>query len=326
MKSQKCIVCSKAKGKRGCLIKDKALVCSRCCAEIRYSECEGCSYYKDSKNYAVEKAKKSPGSFVARIDPAVDERIDQALMMVESGNMMGESIIRQLWNDNMDLHTVHYAMGTVYAMKDQFDEAMDCFDKALEIYPYFAECWFNRALAAQNKLDVFEMITSFQKALEMGGDNSEIVHQAGQALSDFERGVIEETGLGMEDYLLSLSKFDSAFELMENQQWDKACSGFQQVVAINRNSPQSFGNMALCFAHLAENEQALEAFDKAIELDPHYEPAIINKIIFQNTIEKGGAFSENFNKFKAIEYSKDYSVKDDKLLLNDYLEDWEKDL
>ena len=63
--NQKYIICSHAKGKRGCLLKGMTLICPRCCAEIRNSECEGCSYYKDSQKFAIEKAKKSPQHFTS---------------------------------------------------------------------------------------------------------------------------------------------------------------------------------------------------------------------------------------------------------------------
>ena len=77
--------------------------------------------------------------------------------------------------------------------------------------------------------------------------------------------------------------------------------------------------MALCYAYLNEEKKAIEAFDKAIALDPNYEPAIINKEIFKQTIVKGLSFSEMQSEVKVIEYMKDYSSKDNKLLIRDYL-------
>ena len=77
--------------------------------------------------------------------------------------------------------------------------------------------------------------------------------------------------------------------------------------------------MALCYAHLNEDKKAIVAFDRAIALDPNYEPAIINKEIFKQTIAKGLKFSETQPQTTVIEYMKDYSLKDNKLLMHDYL-------
>ena len=319
---QNCIICSNAKGKRGCLLKDMTLICPRCCAEIRNSECEGCSYYKDSQKFAIEKAKKSPQHFTIRLAPEVDDEIDRALRMVEAGNIAnGELVIRSLMKENADLYTIHFAMGTIHGVKGQHDEAMACFDKSIEIYPYFVDCWFNRALSAQKKMDIIEMVVSLRKVIELGENSDEAVGMAKELLGNFEQITYKTTGLKLDEYIASLKKFNAAFELMQNRQWEKAIAGYKEVIKINSTAPQAFGNMALCYAHLNEEKKAIEAFDRAIALDPNYEPAIINKEIFKQTIAKGLKFSETQPQTTVIEYMKDYSLKDNKLLIHDYLND-----
>ena len=118
-----------------------------------------------------------------------------------------------------------------------------------------------------------------------------------------------------------MPKACGAFELMQNRQWENAIAGYKEVIMINSTAPQAFGNMALCYAHLNEDKKAIEAFDRAIALDPNYEPAIINKEIFKQTIAKGLKFSETQAEAKVIEYMKDYSLEDNKLLMHDYLND-----
>lgn len=320
---QKCIICSNVKGKRGCLLKNMTLICPRCCAEIRNPECDGCSYYKDSQKFAIEKAKKSPQHFTIRIAPEVDDEIDRALRMVEAGNIAkGELLIQSLMKENADLYTIHFAMGTIYSFKEQYDDAMACFDKSIEIYPYFVDCWFNRALVAKKKMDVIEIVFSLRKVIEFGQiDDDEVVLMAKQLLNDLEQMAYKEEGLELDKYIESLKKFNAAFELMQSRQWEKAIVGYKEAVKINPTAPQAFGNMALCYAYLNEEKKAIEAFDKAIALDPNYEPAIINKEIFKQTIAKGLSFSETQAEAKVIEYMKDYSLEDNKLLMHDYLND-----
>ena len=318
---QKCIICSTVKGKRGCLLKDMTLICPRCCAEIRNSECDGCSYYKDSQKFAIEKAKKSPQHFTIRIAPEVDDEIDRALRMAEAGNVAkGELLVRSLMKENADLHTIHFAMGTIYSFKEQYDEAMACFDKSIEIYPYFVDCWFNRALVAQKIMNVVELVFSLRKVIEFAQtDDDEVVFMAKQLLNDLEQLAYKEEGLELDKYIEALKKFNAAFELMQSGQWEKAIVFYKESIKINPTAPQAFGNIALCYAHLNEDKKAIAAFDKAIALDPNYEPAIINKEIVKQTIAKGLRFSEVQSEVKVIEYMKDYSSKDNKLLIHDYL-------
>ncbi len=312
----KCIVCAKTKGKRGCLVKDKSLICSRCCAEMRNSECEGCSYYKESENFAIEKASKAKKNSIVRIDPEIDDEIDRALMMAQSGKIAkGEAIIRSLMKDNADLYSVQFAMGVINSIKEQHDEAMDYYDKSIAIYPYFVDCWFNRALTAQKKMDVLEMLISYRSVIEYGEKNDEAVLMANEFITHFEQITHKETGLGIDDYMESLQQFNTAFNEMEKQQWKNAIVGFKKSISINPTAPQAFGNMALCYANLNENEQAIEAFDKAIEIDSSYEPAINNKKILVKAMAKGHNFSESQAEMVAIEYRDGYSVKGNKLFV-----------
>jgi len=153
----------------------------------------------------------------------------------------------------------------------------------------------------------------------LGENSDEAVVKAKELLGDFEQLTYKETGIKLDEYTASLKKFNAAFELMQNRQWEKAIAGYKEVIIINPKGTQSFGNMALCYAHLNENQKAIEAFDRAIALDPNYEPAIINKEIFKGTIAKGLTFSETQSEIKVIEYMKDYPLEDNNRLVDDYL-------
>lgn len=168
-------------------------------------------------------------------------------------------------------------------------------------------------------MDIIEMIASLRKVIELGEISDEVVVLAKELLGNFEQITYKETGLELDNYIESLKQFNKAFELMQNKQWEKAIIVYKEAITINSTTPQAFGNMALCYAHLNENEKAMEAFDRAIALDPMYEPAIINKKMLKKNIAQGLEFSEM--QTQVIEYMKDYSVEENKLLIDDYLND-----
>ena len=88
-------------------------------------------------------------------------------------------------------------MGTIYAYKEQYDEAIACFDKSIEIFSYFVDCWFKKALAEQKKLDIVGMVFSLHKVIEIGGTDDETVLMAKQYLKDFEKLSIRGNGLNL---------------------------------------------------------------------------------------------------------------------------------
>jgi tetratricopeptide (TPR) repeat protein len=281
MKKKKCTICSTVKGRRLCKIKKESLICSRCCADIRNLSCSGCSHYTQAKKYAVEKMKKPHiRDFIAKIDPEVDMAVDKALTFVENGNIAkGEELLAGLIEKYPYLHIVQYGMGTVLAMKGNYSDSITYFDKCLEIFPYFVEAWFNKGTSHKNLLDVGKTIKSFQKVLEFGDREDHFVITAHEFLRDMGGEIHRDTGLSLELYVQSMEEFDEAFLNMRNQEYEEAITGFQNVLALNKNHPQSYGNLGLCYAFLGKKQEALSALDKALEIDPKYEPAQKNRAI-----------------------------------------------
>lgn len=318
MTNKKCPICTKVKGKRGCLKKDNHLVCSKCCAEIRDQDCENCSYYKEAQQFNIEKAKKSPQHFVARIDPDVDDKINQALEQLERGNTARcEQMLNALYEENSDLYTMHFALGTLYGVKGDYARAIESFDKSLEIYPYNAECWFNRMIAAQKKLDIPEIVFSAKKVIELGEQSDSIVIDAKDLLNTVAQGAAKENGLSLDVYVANNQMFNEGFELMEKQQWQKAIEKFEKVVAKSSRNPSPFGNLGICYMQLGDTETALKMLDRAIEIDPDYEPALLNKTILEARMENGSLSAEDIE-IQSVRYNAEYNVKEDKSLIKDY--------
>ena len=81
---RKCIICDQNKGKRSCIQYDKAMVCPKCCAQIRNPSCATCSYYKTAEKYAEDKFRKSGGkSFIIELNEEMDKAVDKALALIE---------------------------------------------------------------------------------------------------------------------------------------------------------------------------------------------------------------------------------------------------
>jgi lipoprotein NlpI len=92
---------------------------------------------------------------------------------------------------------------------------------------------------------------------------------------------------------------------MEVGNWNEAITKFNDTIEINPNNPQSYGNLGICYASIGKIQLALESFDRSIELDPDYEPALLNRMIIES-LGEGECLGK---KVKIIEYYKDYPFK-----------------
>ncbi|MBA7700250.1 Photosystem I assembly protein Ycf3 [subsurface metagenome] len=244
--------------------------------------------------------------FIMRMDPQVDKTVDQALTMVDQGKVhAAEKIISELLEKHPDIHTVQYAMGVVCGMKGRHDEAIAYFDKAIKIFPYFVQAWFNKGASHQKKLEIGEMIRAYQKVIEIGDSEEKFVRHAKDVIIRLEQQIHKDTGLSLAGYLKGMDKFNEAFAAMKRKEWEDALRGFQEVLTIDPKHTQSYGNMGICYGNLGRKEEALEAFDKALELDPRYEPAQLNRRVV-NSLKEGEKLEA---KFEAVQYYKDYSAR-----------------
>lgn len=237
------------------------------------------------------------------MDPEVDKAVNRALAFVERGDILkGEELLFALLKQHPDLYIVHYGMGTVVAMKGNYQESIMYFDQCLDIFPYFAEAWFNKGTSHKHLLDMKGTLTSFQQVTEWGDQDADFVKTARDLLRDMAASVFRDTGLSLELYIQSMDEFDRSFLCMRNKKYDEAIVGFNNVLKINKNHAQSFGNLGLCYSFLGKRLEALSAFDRALEIDPKYKPAIDNREILLS-LKDGEKMPDN--EVAVVEYYKE---------------------
>lgn len=270
---KKCVVCGK-KAKRLCKNKDNTFVCSKCCAETRDAACDGCRYYEQAEHYSAEKMRKSHyREFREQIDPEVDRRAYRVFQLLDEGKLtQAEPVVNKLLHDHPDAYVTHYAAGLVHSLQESHEQALACFDKALELFPYAEEVWFNKAIAHKHMLQVADVVKAFRKVVEYGDQEDVFWPQARDHLREIEE-MVESEGLSVSEYLHAADLFDKAFAHMSSKNWDQAVTGFQQVLQMQPTHVQAHGNMGICYGYLGERAKAVESLNKALELDPEYELA-----------------------------------------------------
>jgi tetratricopeptide (TPR) repeat protein len=129
------------------------MVCPKCCAQIRNPSCATCSYYKTAEKYAEDKFRKSGGkSFIIELNEEVDKAVDKALALIERKKLKkAEKHLAELLSEYPNYHMVQYGMGALFAFKGQNDKAIFHFKKAVDIFPYFAEAYYNLGVAYKKR-------------------------------------------------------------------------------------------------------------------------------------------------------------------------------
>jgi tetratricopeptide (TPR) repeat protein len=317
MAKERCSICGIDKARRLCKIKDQIRICPVCCSKVRSDGCEGCTYYEASVRYHSEKSEKPQKErhFITPINPEIDEECDRILSMVESGHLShGEKQMRELYKKYPNYHTVLYGMGVCHALQDKFEEGIEFFKKAVDIFPYLTEAHFNMAMAYIKLGDIGGVVRGFREVIRVGG-NEELVSEARRRLADLERTVMELNGFSLNTYLNNRDTFDKAFAALEKREFMSAINLFKRVLATDPKHVQSWGNLGLAYAAIGEKDKALECLDKALELDPEYEIAAVNRIGIEK-MREGERLEGNID---SVNYYRDYKFRGKKSYIGEIL-------
>ncbi|MBF0476072.1 MAG: tetratricopeptide repeat protein [Deltaproteobacteria bacterium] len=309
---KKCVICKKTKGKRVCNVHQNEVVCSFCCASIRTPECAGCRHHTVPQPREQQPGGASPDvhskkHFIMELNEEVDEQVDQALSLIEEGALgKGKKELGRILLAHPRNHMAQYGMGVYYAVKGDNDTAVQYFDKAIQIFPYFVEAAFNRAVAYLKKGDLKNTIKAHQYVVEIGAPDNPQVKEANLFLLEADRHARKKEGVPLAQFLQGMELFDQGLQAMDGREWNQAIDYFAESIRITPRHPQSHGNMGLCYAQLGRKAQAIESFDKALQLDPDYEPAAVNRRAVM-ALEEGEILTDN--KILTVNYHREPRVK-----------------
>lgn len=226
--------------------------------------------------------------------------------------------------------------------KKNYEEAIDNFDKALEIDKKFLPTLGLKGETLMKMKKWNEAIQTFDKALEIDPKNVQIIYQKGnslralgkytEAIQNFEKVIEYEPnnlkawgnrGFTLEalgKYEEAIQSFDKAVEidpkntinlllkgrtLIKLERLDEAIVVFDKALDINPKYVDAWGNRGAALDQLKRYSDAIQSYDKALEIDPNNAKTWYNRGL---TIVKMGKFDvaiQNIN--KAIQIDPNYS-------------------
>ena len=160
------------------------------------------------------------------------------------------------------------------------EEAIDCYDKALDLDPGLAQAWNNKGLALRELGKSEEAITCYNKALEINPGYADAWNNKGDALVDLQR--IEEAITSYEDALQINPRYGNAWynkgiALANIEKPQEAVACFDKVLEINPKDANTWYNKGSAFFDLGKLEEAIVCCDKALDIDPGLAQAWNNK-------------------------------------------------
>ena len=132
--------------------------------------------------------------------------------------------------------------GNIFIANQQYEEAIDSYDRAVQIKPDYHKAWNNRGLALGNLGRYEESIDSYDKALQIKPDYHDAWSNRGIALGNLGR------------YEQEIDSYDNALQ-------------------IKPDLHQAWYNRGFVLVNLGKYEEAINSYGKALQIKPDYHQA-----------------------------------------------------
>ena len=143
--------------------------------------------------------------------------------------------------------------GNALFRKNNFNEALSCYQQATEKDPTIKEIWFNIGVC-QRKLNQPESaIAAFNQALTLDSGYEKATHNRSLAITEL------ATALKTQGNIAFKAGHTAA-----------ALALYQRAAAIDPGLKEAWGNQAVCHHQLGQWEDAIRTADRALTIDPDY--------------------------------------------------------
>ena len=199
-------------------------------------------------------------------------------------------------------------IGDINVYRGKFIEAIEIFDKIIQINPKLSFIYNNKGFCLLKILKYAESILSFQKAIQYKPDFAEAYNNLGLAFKNVGKNL--EAKKSFLDAIKYKKNFFQAYNnlstiALEENNLEDATKYAKSSIEINQKNIEAYNNLGLIFKKKGDFESSLINFNKVLEINSKYLPTLIN--IAKN-------YEELNDNDKALEYlKKTHSIDPDNI-------------
>jgi protein O-mannosyl-transferase len=204
------------------------------------------------------------------------------------------------WNDVIahyqTIEEAYYNRGIICMHEKKDADAINDFDKAIELKPDYSNAYNNKGLTLMNLGKLEESLQCYNQAIEFDPKNAEAFYNRGslyqnqrknkEALADFDKAIELNPR-----YSQAYNNRGSVF--YNENRGEEALKDFHKAVELDPVNVQAYYNLGVLFMNESRNSEAVKSFNKAIELNPGYANAYNNRgIVFVNEKRNSEAIND----------------------------------
>ena len=213
-------------------------------------------------------------------NPSQDQISTVANLYHSSQMIKTEQACRELLKTSPHSLDVINLLGAALQRQGRLQEAMNSYNKAIQLKPDFAEAYNNRGQVLKELGELDEAVKNYEKALKINPNFAEAHNNVGNTLKELGQlsAVVTsyERALAINpDLAQAHSDLGSTFHVLG--QLDAAVKCYDKALKINPKHAPTHSNKGVALKQLGQFDEALQSYDKAIQFDPDYAEPHNNK-------------------------------------------------
>jgi tetratricopeptide (TPR) repeat protein len=210
-------------------------------------------------------------------------------------------------NSELLNHEAWLSTGKDLFEQGMYEEAINSFDRSIEINPELHEAYYIRGIALDNLGNSKEAIASLDRAIEINPDKHKAWSNRGAVLVNLGR------------YEKAIASFDQATEIKPDflEAWynrgnalfnlgryGEAIASFDRTIEIKPDDHEAWYNRGSALDNLGRYEEAIASYDRAIEIKPEKHKAWSNR---GSALDNLGRYEESIASYdRATEIKPDF--------------------
>ena len=196
-----------------------------------------------------------------RVEPAIDELEEAVPASIETQKAKLEGVEGVDW----------LRKGTALFNLGKYAEAMECYDKALEIDSRYVDAWYCKGIILNRLGKHQEAIECFDRAVKIDPAHGLSWYNMGYALSKLNR---REEAIQCYDRALNIDQRDvdawysKGYHLATLGRYEKAIQCYDMTLKINPRYAYAWAGKGIALHQLGKRKEAMKCLHKALEIDP----------------------------------------------------------
>ena len=171
----------------------------------------------------------------------------------------------------------------------EYEEAILAYEEALKLDPEYADAWYNKGNALYSQGEYQEAIEAYDEAIKLHPEDAEAWNNRGVALRG--QGKCAEAIMAYDEAIRLDSEHADAWynkgnALQEQRKYAEAIVAYDEAIRLDSEHANAWYNKGNALYYQGKYDEAIRAYYEAIRLDPECNPALDNRDLALEALER----------------------------------------